>query len=110
LGTLYEQSEGYDIPTTVIEEIKRIVGILDECYGNDRDTGNEDGGCVFLILGEDDIECLSEYKQIIEKYRLSEELAEFKDILCEQGNFKWYSELYILTEYGITIIYAKRNE
>lgn len=95
----------YDIPQVVYEEIEKVVRILDENYGVDR-TETDDGGCVFLLVSSNEKECLTDYNLILKEYHLSTELAEFTDVLHEQSNLKWYLELYVLTEYGVTIIYC----
>lgn len=105
-----ECSREYDIPIPVYEEIKKTLSILDECYGKDRPTGNEDGGCILLVLGMNEEEKSDSYNQILNENRLDTELVEFKDIIYENNNLKWYSELYLLTEYGITIIYSSNTD
>lgn len=109
LKIMDELTEKGIIPENVNEQIKQIVQILDEHYGTDRETGNEDGGCVLIVLGEEE-ERLDNYKQILTEYKLDTELVEFKDIICKQNNLQWYLELYLLTEYGINIIYAEKED
>lgn len=108
LEQIHSYIENYNIPKVVFEEIKTILEILDNNYGNNRDE-SDDGGCVLLILGKSTDENSTEYERILTEYRLNTELMEFKDILFEENNLKWYSELYIMTEYGVSIIYCKNT-
>ncbi len=100
-----KQLKQYAIPQVVYEEIEKTVKILDENYGIDR-SETDDGGCVFLLLSSEENHYLTDYNLILKEYHLSTELAEFTDVLHEQSNLKWYLELYVLTEYGVTIIYC----
>lgn len=107
-----KMENNYDFPISVSEEVRKTLEILDENYGKDRITGDEDGGCVLLLLCDDEEERLATYEQILTEYKISTDLVEFKDELYEDDKLRWYSELYILTEYTITIIYsvAKDNK
>ena len=78
-----------------IEYLNNIIG-----------TTEEDGGCVFLLISDEE----KEHSKIMKKYFVDKEDCEFKDILVENKGEQWISELYIsATEYSITIVY-KRGE
>ena len=50
-------------------------------------------------------------KRNIAKYCVDKEDCEFKDILVENKDEQWISELYIsATEYSITIVYKRGGE
>lgn len=101
---LLNDCKTYNIPLTV-EEIKRVLNVLDLNYGIERSL-EEDGGCVFLLISDEE----KEHSKIMKKYFIDKEDCQFKDILVENKGEQWISELYIsATEYSITIVY-KRGE
>ena len=102
---LLNDCKTYNIPLTVEEEIKRVLNVLDLNYGIERSL-EEDGGCVFLLISDEE----KEHSKIMKKYFVDKEDCEFKNILVENKDEQWISELYIsATEYSITIVY-KRGE
>lgn len=93
----------YMIPQCVVEEIFRIIHILDDNYGVGREL-QSDGGCVALIVKEQS--CLDKYEEILKEYHLKRKYLEIRDIFPISEEKEWYSDLYIVTnDYGITIIY-----
>lgn len=108
-GKLSELQKKYRIPDEVIAEIHRVVDILDISYGFDRDVDRDDGGYVFLILPKSEEELTSLYVEILKKYHLREDDAEFKDLIYDDGKIRWYSDLFLVSsDYGITIVYCTR--
>ena len=72
-------------------------------YGSERSL-EEDGGCVFLLISDEE----KEHSKIMKKYFVDKEDCEFKDILVENKGEQWISELYIsATEYSITIVHQR---
>jgi hypothetical protein len=57
---LKERSFNFDVPEEVYREALRIVTILDEVYGADRDIDNGDGGFVLIAQNIQDIPIISE--------------------------------------------------
>lgn len=97
--------ERYNIPEEVFNVIKRNLEILDAAYGADRSI-TADGGYVALILPEDDHSYQREYDNLLQEYHLSEEDAEFCDLLCTDRTEKiWKSDTYVLNEYVLIIVY-----
>lgn len=110
-GKLSELQNKYRIPEEVIVEIHRVVDILDTSYGSDREVDRDDGGYVFLILQESEEELTSLYMEILRKYNLMIENAEFKDLIYDAGMIQWHSDLYLVSnDYSITIVYTTEIE
>lgn len=98
--------ERYDIPEVVFDVIKSNLDILDDTYGADRSI-TADGGYVALLLPEDNHLYQEEYENLLQKYHLSEEDAEFHDSICtDQIGRIWKCDTYILNEYALIIIYS----
>lgn len=101
-----ELKKEHRIPQYVIDEVERIVQILDCYYGEKRDVDNDDGGYVCLISSENVGTVRSEYLKILKQYNLDEDMAEFEDILYSDGKIEWHSDLFLVcNDYGVTIIY-----
>lgn len=99
----------YDIPVEVLDVVKNNLAILDAAYGADRSI-TADGGYVALILPEDDHSNQKEYEKLLQEYHLSEEDAEFSDLLCtDQMGYVWKSDTYILTEYALILIHSAKG-
>lgn len=110
LQKLSELRKEHRIPQCVMNEVERVVQILDCYYGEKRDVDNDDGGYICLILSENAEEVRREYLKILKQYNLDEDMAEFEDILCSDGEIEWYSDLFIVcNDYGVTIIYPIRR-
>ena len=100
---LLNDCKTYNIPLTVEEEIKRVLNVLDLNYGIERSL-EEDGGCVFLLISDEE----KEHSKIMKKYFVDKEDCEFKDILVENKGEQWIPELYnSATEYSITIVHQR---
>lgn len=108
---LYGLKTGITVPLQVMEEVKRLVQLLNYHYGSERDMDNEDGGYVVLLLPEDEsADTDSLYLKLLEEYHLCIDTAEMETVLCKSGKWEWHSDLYMVTnEYGITVIYPKRR-
>lgn len=99
---IHSECQRNHIPLKVEDEINRVLEILDCNYGSERDVESDYGGCVYLILSDEE----KEHKKIINKYHINKEDYEFQDIIYEEKGTQWVSELYITsTEYCVTIIY-----
>lgn len=106
LQKLDELRKEHRIPQYVIDEVKRVVRILDCYYGEKRDVDDDDGGYVCLISSENIGEVRKEYLKILKQYNLKKDMAEFEDILCSDGEIEWHSDLFLVcNDYGVTIIY-----
>lgn len=106
LQKMSELKKEHRIPQYVIDEVERVVKILDCYYGEKRDVDNDDGGYVYLISSENAGTVRSEYLKILKQYNLDEDMAEFEDILCSDGEIEWHSDLFLVcNDYGVTIIY-----
>ena len=108
---LYGLNTGITVPLQVMEEVKRLVQLLNYHYGSERDVDNEDGGYVVLLLPEDESADMdSLYLKLLEEFHLCIDTEEMETLLCKSGKWEWHSELYMITnEYGITVIYPKRK-
>lgn len=107
---LMEVQENYQLPEAVVQEICKVLKILDTNYGKKREVFDSDGGYVFLIL-PDTNETEKVYSELLNKYKLNREEAEFKDLICQDKIYIWYSNLFILSnDFGITIIYPVKKE
>ena len=85
-----------------MEKLFNLIAI--EYLNNIIGTTEEDGGCVFLLISDEE----KEHSKIMKKYFVDKEDCEFKDILVENKGEQWISELYIsATEYSITIVYKR---
>ena len=107
---LYGLKTGITVPLQVMEEVKRLVQLLNYHYGSERDVDNEDGGYVVLLLPEDESADMdSLYLKLLEEFHLCIDTEEMETLLCKSGKWEWHSDLYMVTnEYGITVIYPKR--
>lgn len=99
---IHSDCQANHISPKIEKEINRVVEILDCNYGSERDVESDYGGCVYLILSDEE----KEHKKITKKYYINEEGYEFQDIIYKERDIKWVCELYITsTEYCITVIY-----
>lgn len=108
---LYDLNTGFTVPLQVMEEVKRLVQLLNYHYGSERDVDNEDGGYVVLLLPEDESADMdSLYLKLLEEFHLCIDTEEMETLLCKSGKWEWHSDLYMVTnEYGITVIYPKKR-
>ena len=96
------------IPGFVADEVSRVVSILDEYYGTERNVESDDGG--YLIVYTDYIEDRREIQRFLDKYNIGLDDAELDDILYTGDGVTWKSVLYLVSnDYGITFIYPCRN-
>lgn len=96
------------IPKAVADESLRVVSILDEYYGTERNVDNDDGG--YLLIYTECIEDNREIQRFLDKYRVRLDDMELDDTICTGDGVTWKSALYLVTnDYGITLIYPYRN-
>lgn len=92
-------------PDAVRKETERILGILDNVYGDLRDVQRDDGGFILFCtepVGENDL------KEVLEKYHVRSDEIEYEDFIYNRTGVIWTVRLYIITnDYGITIIFPK---
>lgn len=107
---LEEVQKTYSVPQEVILNIQNTLKILDRYYGAERNVYHEDGGFVLLVIPESEGEVKKEYTDLMEKYNLNEDEAEFQDLLCSDEITVWHSDLFIVSnDYGITIVYNEKR-
>ena len=100
----------YDIPEAVFDLIKSNLKILDDSYGADR-SFTADGGYVALLLPEGNHSYQREYEELLQKYYISDEDVEFRDVVCtDQAGWLWKCDTYILNEYAVIIIYSAKGK
>lgn len=96
------------IPEIVADEVSRVVSILDEYYGAERNVESDDGG--YLLVYTDCIEDEREIQRFLDKYHVRLDDMELDDTLCTGDGITWKSVLYLVTnDYGITLIYPCRS-
>ena len=96
------------IPKAVADESLRVVSILDEYYGTERNVDNDDGG--FLLIYTDCLEDNGEIQRFLDSYHIRLDDMELDDTICTGDGVTWKSALYLVTnDYGITLIYPYRN-
>lgn len=72
------------MPLQVIEEVGRLVQLLNDYYGFNRDVDNEDGAFVVLLLPEDESADMgSLHLKLLEEYHLCVDTAEMETVLCK---------------------------
>lgn len=108
-GKLSELQKKYRIPAAVIEEVHRVVDILDTYYGCDRDVDRDDGGYLLLVT-----ECMDMGRylmELLDKYHVAVEDAELNDTVCANDGVTWKSVLYLVSnDFGITCVYPYMEE
>ena len=96
------------IPTAVADESLRVVSILDEYYGTERNVDNDDGG--YLLIYTECMEDNREIQRFLDKYHVRLDDMELDDTVCTDDGITWKSVLYLVTnDYGITLIYPCRS-
>lgn len=96
------------IPKAVADETLRVVSILDEYYGTERNVDNDDGG--YLLIYTDCIGDNGEIQKFLDNYHVRLDDMELDDTLCTGDGVTWKSVLYLVTnDYGITLIYPCRS-
>lgn len=94
----------HKLPQEVIDEIHRMIDILDSHYGTNRDVENNDGG--YLLLSTENIDTNSYFEKLLGKYHVNLDDAELDDILCIKDGITWKSTLYLVSnDYGLAFIY-----
>lgn len=105
---LRKDSEKYRIPEDIQLAVIKTLKFLDCNYGTNRDM-NDDGGYVSILVFDLESEKNKEYEKILQRYKVTKDCAEFKDVVCNYEGETWCSDLYIVgSEYGVTVIYPIR--
>lgn len=90
------------IPKEVNDTADMVLEVLEDNYN----CGNMPfmaGGYVALIT--DNQKGL--YEKFLYQYKLTPDMAEYKELILEQDGVEWYQEYYQLaTEYGIVVIFC----
>lgn len=105
LGNQYLRS-CQDLEANIPNEVIKTVDLILEVLENNYNCGNMpfvDGGYVALIVNNQK----RLYEKFLHQYKLSSDMAEYKDLIYEENGFIWYQEYYqIATEYGIVVIFC----
>lgn len=105
-----ELEKNYRMPEKVVAEIYKAVDMMDKYYGLDRDVDKDDGGYVLLILPEHGEKLELLYLEVLGRYRLNVEDAEYKDIIYDNGFIQWHSDLYLVSnDYCLNILYYTKR-
>ncbi|HBE9726357.1 TPA: hypothetical protein KNI71_002540 [Clostridioides difficile] len=86
-----------EYPKEIVENVDKVINILDESYGNNRKV-TDNGGYVCVIEDIEEVEYLrvNILKGLVE---------EFSDVIYEDNVDKYNSTLYLLSsDYAITVI------
>lgn len=95
-------------PDAVRKETERILGILDNVYGDLREAQKDDGG--FILFCTEPVR-ENELKEVLEKYHVRSDEAEYRESIGTSKEKTWEVRLYIITnDYGITIISPQGEE
>lgn len=87
-------------PNEVQNNIKGILTILDEAYGEDR-SKNDDGGYVIVVESMEDFEVVEKDTHI----NLDNVIVEYVDVIeCSKGKFYTSSLVLCNNDYGISLI------
>ncbi|MDB2102351.1 hypothetical protein PMW00_04870 [Clostridium paraputrificum] len=82
----------------VIESINKIIQILNESYGVNRNVDNELGGYILIAENSVDIEILKQDK-------LQGLIPEYTDIIECSGGVNWTSSLFLLSsDFSIVVV------
>ena len=88
------------VPMEVYQEALRVVTMLDEKFGDDRDVDEDDGGFVLVIESEEDLADFS-----AEYVELDSPTREYVELLpTAKGNYFNIFFLYNEYEFGITLL------
>lgn len=95
-------------PEKVQKEVNRVLKILDNVYGDNREVWNDDGGFILFCtesIGEKELE------EILKEYHVRSDEAEYRDIIEQENRRTWEIRLYLITnDYGITIVFPTGKE
>jgi len=103
IGHVKDFDNQIDLPKQIIDEIKKIVSILDTNYGSDRDINKTIGGYALIVNSKEDFNKLLKYN---EEYcvNIKEEQYEFCDKIYIDSSHYWTNTLYILnSDFGIHV-------
>lgn len=109
---LLELQSEYQIPGKIVEGIQSVLTILDRYYGKERKVDEDDGGYVLLLFCDSIDDWHTSYVDLLKKYHLQETEVEFRDIVYENPEIEWHSDLFLVSsDYGITLVYpVKKGE
>lgn len=97
------------LPQKVVDVAESNIEILDKYYGAERNVDNDDGGYICMIVPKHGKSAETLCKDVLKKYQMGQKDFEFHDFICDDGNNKWYLDLFLVTnDYGIVLIYPKR--
>lgn len=92
----------------IMREIERIVSILEDNYDGRR-TAKDMGGYVIVITEQR--ESLEVRNDVLKYYKLEETDCEHSDVIAEDEQTIWKSELFLRSaEDSISIIYGQKKE
>lgn len=98
---LTEKSSIVRLPFEVQKNIKGILTILDEAYGENRDKYKDNGGYVIVIENEEDFQSIKENTYI----DVNDIIVEYVDkIECSNGKIYISSLILCNSEYSISLI------
>ncbi|MDR0571935.1 MAG: hypothetical protein LBG48_03750 [Rickettsiales bacterium] len=102
-GTVKEmqkiREEASGLPDEVLSEALRIVKILDEVYGADRDVDNGDGGFVLIAENIQDLALLKQ--QYVDLESNQQEVV----AIVQCGKEPWLNALFLCNnEFGINVL------
>lgn len=98
------------LPSEIIEEMRRILKILDTEYNSARDFQNDDGGYIILQRDSEE-EALEQYQALLKGRHLREGDEEYCDVLQCRDSSIWEIKLFLVTnDYGVTVIRRMKGE
>ena len=103
IGHVKDFDNQIDLPKQIIDEIKKIVSILDTNYGSDRDINKIIGGYILIINSREDLKKISKDNN---KFciNIKKDQYEFCDKIYIDSFHYWTNTLYILNnDFGIHV-------
>lgn len=89
-----------DVPLEVVDVARNAVTILDEAYGEDRDSASGYGGCVFVIDSKDDFEQLKDLRVDVDTA-----MPEYVDVVeCADGQTFTSCLILLGSDFGVLLI------
>ena len=89
----------------IYKSLEQLVNIMCDEYGGEARNPEIDGGSVFIFFDKYDTE---QREIILEKYNLSEDDYEIRDVLTEENDgYLWVSDVYCFTNYNLVLVYRR---